>query len=63
MVFCYQKAVAKTMVDDQLVNELKQIIKEDYGKDLSHQEASTILNTLVEYFDLLAKIYHETKKE
>ena len=51
----------KHMVEEKLINELKQIIKEAYGKDVSFQEASQVANTLVGYFDLLAKIYHEMK--
>ena len=51
------------MVEGKLINELKQIIKDVYGKDVSFQEASEIGNTLVNYYDLLAKIYHEIKKD
>lgn len=47
---------------DKLVLEFQQIIKKTYGKDLSYQEASQIAYTLVGYFDLLAKIYHEMPK-
>ena len=50
------------MVDDELVKELQKIIKETYGKDLTYQEVSQIANTLVGYFDVLAKTYHEMKK-
>lgn len=38
--------------------ELKEIIKQEYGRELSLAEASEIANTLVGYFDLLAKIHH-----
>ncbi len=49
------------MVSQQLIEELKIIIKEDYGKDLEIKEVSQIANNLVGYFNLLAKIYHQMK--
>lgn len=48
-------------VSKELILELQQIIKEDYGKEVSFAEASEISNGLVGYFDLLAKIYQENK--
>ena len=51
------------MVEERIVKELQQIIKDSYGKDLTYQEASEIANTLVGYYDLLAKIYHKIKKD
>jgi len=47
------------MVSQQLLQELKKIIKEEYTRDLSVEEISQIGNGLVGYFDLLAKIKHE----
>lgn len=47
------------MVSQQLLEELQQIISEEYGQDLKIEEVSQIGNNLVGYFDLLAKIYHE----
>jgi len=47
------------MVSQQLLNELKEIIKEEYGKDLEMDKISQIGNGLVGYFDLLAKMQHE----
>jgi hypothetical protein len=49
------------MVSQQIVEELKTIIKEDYGKDLETKEVAQIAENLVNYFDLLAKIYHREK--
>jgi hypothetical protein len=46
------------MVSQQLLNELKEIIKEEYGQDLEMDKISQIGNGLVGYFDLLAKIHH-----
>jgi hypothetical protein len=46
------------MVSQQIVEELKIIIREDYDKDLETKEVAQIAENLVNYFDLLAKIYH-----
>lgn len=46
------------MVSQNLKNELKDIVKEDYGIVLSPNEIEQIANNLVSYFDLLKKIYH-----
>lgn len=45
-------------ISEATIQELKQILKEDYGKEVTQAEASKIAYTLVGYFDLLAKIYH-----
>lgn len=47
------------MVSATLVEELRVIIKEDYQVDLQPQEASEIANSLVNFFELLAKIQFE----
>lgn len=49
------------MVSQQLLDELRNIIKEEYGQDLEMEKVSQIGNGLVGYFDLLAKMYHENK--
>ena len=49
------------MLSEAIIQELKQILKEDYGKEVTQAEASEIAHTLVGYFDLLAKIYHRKK--
>lgn len=50
-------------ISEATIQELKQILREDYGKVVTQAEASEIAYTLVGYFDLLAKIYHrETTK-
>lgn len=46
------------MLSEATILELKEIIKEEFGRELSLAEASEIANTLVGYFDLLAKIHH-----
>jgi len=51
------------MVSPELVEELRLIIKEDYQVDLQPQEASDVANTLVSFFELLAKIDSETRDD
>ncbi|NTV40777.1 MAG: hypothetical protein HGA61_00690 [Candidatus Moranbacteria bacterium] len=51
------------MVSQQLLNELKEIIKQEYGQDLEMEKISQIGNGLVGYFDLLAKIHHKTNQQ
>mgnify|MGYP001567015453 FL=1 len=51
------------MVSAELVEELRMIIKEDYQLDLEPQEASDVANTLVSFFELLAKIDSESEGE
>jgi len=48
-------------VSEATIQELRQILKEDYGKEVTQAEASEIASTLVGYFDLLAKICHREK--
>lgn len=50
------------MVSQHLLQELGEIIKEEYGRDLNMQEISEIGNGLVGYFDLLAKMHHENNQ-
>lgn len=51
------------MVSQQLLQELQQIIKEEYKQDLEMEKVSQISNNLTGYFDLLAKIHHENNKK
>lgn len=46
------------MISKVTITEFQEAIKEDYGKDISLEEAESILNGLVGYFDVLAKINH-----
>ena len=50
------------MVSPELVEELKIIIKEEYQVDLEPQEASEVANTLVNFFNLLAKMESQTEE-
>jgi len=51
------------MLSQSTIEELRQILKEEYGHDVSKANASEIAYGLVGYFDLLAKIYHREKIE
>ena len=49
------------MISNSKIEELRQIIATDYGRELTYDQAAEIANTLVRYFDLLAKIkYRES---
>jgi len=50
------------MVSQNLINELKQIFKKDYKKDLSDKDAREAGENLVNYFDLLIKIDQKNAK-
>lgn len=52
-----------TQISKKLILELRTIIKEEYRKEMPIPEISEIANSLVEYFDLLAKIHHRDKSD
>lgn len=45
------------MISQKLIDELRIILEEDYGKGLEMKEVAQIANSLVSYFNLLAKIH------
>lgn len=49
---------SKHMIRKELLKEFQKLIKEEYDRELNLIEAEEIMNNLVAYFDLLAKIYH-----
>jgi hypothetical protein len=49
------------MVSDAIIKELQQIVREDYGREISLGEAAAIMNDMVGYFDLLAEIHYREK--
>lgn len=51
------------MLSKKLIQEYKRIISEEYGVNLDDYEASEQAHSLVRYFDLLAKIDHESKRK
>ena len=46
------------MISDATVQEFRDAVKDDYGVDLSFDEARAVIIGQVSYFDLLAKIDH-----
>lgn len=44
------------MITETTIKDFQQVVSEDYGRELSFQEAKEILAGMVGYFDLLAKI-------
>ena len=48
-------------ISQELLKELKDILREDYGKELNQKELFEVGNSLVLYFDLLARIHSRNK--
>jgi hypothetical protein len=46
------------MISKATIKEFKRALKEEYGKEVSYEEASSILADLVAYYDTLGKINH-----
>lgn len=51
------------MLSKKLIDEFKQIMKEEYGVELSDLEAHKAATNLVGYFDLLLKLDYENKSK
>lgn len=47
------------MLSKNTILTLQEIIRQEYDKKISFEEAEEIANTLVGYFDLLGRLYHE----
>lgn len=47
------------MVSQTLVEELRIIIKEDYGVELEMKEAKEVADTLVGFFDILSEVEYQ----
>ncbi len=50
------------MISKETTTEFQEALMEEYGKNVSFEEASRILNDLVVYFDTLAKINYDMQK-
>lgn len=48
------------MLSPTTIEELRQIVFEDYDRDLSIAETGTLAEGLVSYFDLLAEVHHRS---
>ena len=53
-----RRASIMAQLSQQTLEELRGIISEEYGKNLTVDEVARLANDLVGYFDLLAKIQH-----
>lgn len=51
------------MIDKELIQEFREIVKEEYDEDLNFDEAEEIANGLVNYFYLLKKAHLKTLKK
>jgi len=51
------------MISKKSIEELQLILKEEFYKDVSFEEAAEIASGLVGYFDLLAKLHHRIQKK
>ena len=52
-------------ITDKTIQEFRDVVKEEYGTEMSQEEASETLSQLVGYFNLLHKIdtREKTKKQ
>ena len=48
------------MASQELIEKFRQIVAEDYGREISVEEAAKMLADLTAYFDLLARLHHES---
>ncbi len=46
-----------TMINQELTKEFQLAIKQDYGKDVTLEEASQMLRDLTQYYATLGEIY------
>lgn len=44
----------------QTIQELQEIIRNDYGEELSAEKTTELGKVLISYFDLLASIHHRS---
>lgn len=49
------------MLSTQLINQLQNIYKTEFGMELSEEQARSVGNSLVSYFDCLLKADEEIK--
>ena len=50
-------------MEQDLLDELQKIIREDYGREVDMKTITQIANDLVGYFDLAAKIWHRIETD
>jgi hypothetical protein len=59
--FLQTKTVAQLNL--KTIEALQEILRDEYGREISFAEAAEIAGALVGYFDLLARIYHREKNK
>jgi len=47
----------------QTTQQLQEIIREDYGAEISLEKTAELASGLISYFDLLASIHHRSSNE
>ncbi len=50
--------VIKKMISQEVTKEFQEVLKEEYGRNVTLEEASIILTDLTAYFDTLSKANH-----
>jgi hypothetical protein len=60
--FLPQALFISMQIDEERLKELKDILEKDYKKTLSKEELFLMANNLLNYFDLLAKLYYRHLK-
>jgi hypothetical protein len=50
-------------LNEKTIQALQEILRDEYGREVSFAEAAEIASGLVGYFDLLARIYHREKNQ
>lgn len=50
-------------ISENTISEFRQLLLEEYGRDVSLEKAREILSEVVGYFDLLAKINFRINQE
>lgn len=49
-------------ISKETIAEFQKAAKKEMGKELTYDEAEEVLRTWVNYYDLLAKLYHQDKE-
>jgi hypothetical protein len=51
------------MISVELTKEFQEALKEEYGKDVTIEDASRILSDLTGYFDTLSRVYYRMQNK
>ncbi len=50
------------MASKALTEKFREIVREEFGKNISLEEAEQILGQMTGYFDLLAQVHHKSQE-